>query len=117
MVYSNIDIQTVIVLEVIHIISKSREAFPGAHEFHKIYNRSRELENPVSPAREELHWKFHGGSSNGLAQVTCHNNEKINFRKLIFDVADPIIDQVFTGSMSLLSCKSLIIIIIINPRH
>jgi len=42
-------------LEVIHIIGKIQEAFPGVHEFHKINNWSRELQNRLSPASEEVH--------------------------------------------------------------
>ena len=57
-------------LEVIHIISKFQKAFRGAHGFHKIKNRSCELQNPIFSAREEMHLKFHGGSSNGLANAS-----------------------------------------------
>ena len=52
-------------------------------------NRSRELQNPVSPGRTEYHFRSHGGSSNGLAQVTRHSGQSIKFQKSIFDVADP----------------------------
>ena len=52
-------------------------------------NRSRELQNPVSPGRTEYHFRSHGGSSNGLAQVTRHSGQSIIFQKSIFDVADP----------------------------
>ena len=39
--------------EVIHVVTKFRETFPGTHEFHKMNNQSRELQNPVSPGRTE----------------------------------------------------------------
>ena len=52
-------------------------------------NRSRELQNLVSPGRTEYHFRSHGGSSNGLAQVTRHSGQSIKFQKSIFDVADP----------------------------
>ena len=65
------------VLEVTRIISKFQDASSGAHELHKMKNRSRELQNPLSLAAEELHSEFHGGSSNGLARVTRHNNKRV----------------------------------------
>ena len=43
-------------------------------------NRSRELQNPLSLAAEELHLEFHGGCSNGLTQVTRHNKGSTNSR-------------------------------------
>ena len=52
-------------------------------------NRSRELQNPLSLAAEELQLEFHGGCSNGLTQVTRHNNKSVKFYNLIFHVADP----------------------------
>jgi len=60
-------------LEVIYIIGKFQEAFPGVHKFHKINNWSCELQNWLSSAREELHLQFYGGLSNGLAQVRYHS--------------------------------------------
>jgi len=61
-------------LEVIHIIGKFQEAFTGMHEFHKINNWSRELQNRLSSASEEVHVQFHGGSSNGSPQVRYHSS-------------------------------------------
>ena len=66
-----------LVLVIIIIISKFQDASSGAHELYEMKNRSRELQNPLSLAAEELHSEFHGGSSNGLTQVTRHNNKRV----------------------------------------
>ena len=60
------------VLEVTRTISKFQDASFGANGIHEVKNRSRELQNALSLAAEELHLEFHGGSSNGLTQVTRH---------------------------------------------
>ena len=65
------------VLEVTRIISKFQDASSGAHEFHEVKNRSRELQNSLSLEAEELHLEFHGGSSNDLTQVTSHSNKRV----------------------------------------
>ena len=58
-------------------MSKFQDASSGAHELHEVKNRSRELQNLLSLAAEELHLEFHGGSSNGLTQVTSHSNKRV----------------------------------------
>ena len=58
-------------------MSKFQDASSGAHELHEVKNRSRELQNSLSLAAEELQLEFHGGSSNGLTQVTSHSNKRV----------------------------------------
>ena len=64
-------------LEFTRIISKFQDVSSRVHELHEVKHRSRELENPFSPAVEKLHLKSHGGSSNGLTQVTRHSNKRV----------------------------------------
>ena len=46
----DLHIKRVIVLEFTRIISKFQNASSGAHELHEFKKRSRELQNPFSPA-------------------------------------------------------------------
>ena len=44
---------------------------------YEVKNRSGELQNPLSLKVEKLYTEFHGGSINGLTQVTRHNNKRV----------------------------------------
>ena len=65
--YSYTYIYSIITLEVIHIVTKFQKASPAVHRFQETYDRSHELQNHFSLAREELYFRFHGGLYNGLA--------------------------------------------------